>query len=89
MFLHLGTDYMLKSSEIIAIFNLTHPLSNIYEEYVLKHGEAYRIVDLTNGAPPASLILTEDTLYLSVISSFTLKKRVDSAWGEGALYSNL
>ena len=29
MYLHLGVDYMVKNSEIIAIFNLGHPQSQV------------------------------------------------------------
>lgn len=34
MYLHLGSDYMVKNSEIIAIFNLRDPQSDIYNAYV-------------------------------------------------------
>lgn len=89
MYLHLGADCMVKNSEIIAIFNLRHPQSTVYDDYVLKYCKKYRIVDTAEGEDYASAILTEDTLYLSAISAFTLKKRADAGFLAGACYTNL
>ena len=80
MYLHLGADCMVKNSEIIAIFNLRHPQSNIYSEYMQKY---------TEGEDYASVILTKNTLYLSSISAITLKKRVDAGFMADACYTNL
>lgn len=89
MYLHLGADCMVKNSEIIAIFNLRDSQSLIYEDYVQKYGQNYKIVDAADGEDYASMILTEDTLYLSAISSITLKKRADTGFTVGAVYTNL
>ena len=82
MYLHLGVDYMVKNSEIIAIFNLNHPQSVVYDDFVKKYGSRYKVVD-------ASGVLTDDTMYLSSISSVTLKKRAESGFLDGAVYTNL
>lgn len=76
MYLHLGGDFMVKNSDIIAIFNLNHPQSIIYDEFVKKYQQNYTLIDASGGEGYASLVLTEDTMYLSAISSLTLKKRV-------------
>lgn len=76
MYLHLGGDFMVKNSDIIAIFNLNHPQSMIYDEFVKKYQQNYTLIDASGGECYASLVLTEDTMYLSAISSLTLKKRV-------------
>lgn len=89
MYLHLGADCMVKNSEIIAIFNLRHPQSNVYADYVQKYGSKYQIVDVTDGEAYASAILTDTTLYLSAISALTLKKRADAGFLAGACYTNL
>ena len=89
MYLHLGADCMVKNSEIIAIFNLRHLQSTVYADYVQKYCDKYRIVDAAEGEDYASAILTEDTLYLSAISAFTLKKRADAGFLAGACYTNL
>lgn len=77
MYLHLGADFMVKNSEIIAIFNLRHPQSTIYKEYVKQYEDMYKVVDASDGGVYASLVLTADTLYLSSISSSTLMRRID------------
>lgn len=89
MYLHLGVDYMVKNSEIIAIFNLNHPQSLVYDDFVTKYGSRYRVVDASGGEGYYSCVLTGDTMYLSSISSVTLKKRAESSFLDGAVYTNL
>ncbi|MBQ8417855.1 MAG: DUF370 domain-containing protein [Phascolarctobacterium sp.] len=79
---------MVKNSEIIAIFNLRDPQSEIYKDYVEKYRERYKIVDLSEGEGCSSCILTEDVIYLSAISALTLKKRVEEDFLADAVYSN-
>ncbi len=88
MYLHLGSDCMVKNSEIIAIFNLRDPQSMIYKDYVEKYRDRYDIVDLCEGATCSSCILTEATIYLSAISAVTLKTRVEDGFLADAVYSN-
>ncbi len=88
MYLHLGADCMVKNSEIIAIFNLRHSQSLIYEDYVRKYVHKYKVVDAAGGEEYASLILTENAMYLSSISSMTLKKRAENSFAAGAVYTN-
>lgn len=80
---------MVKNSEIIAIFNIRHPQSTIYNEYIQKYGQNYSVIDATEGEDYASVILTKDTLYLSAISAITLKKRAQAGFMAGACYTNL
>ena len=89
MYLHLGADCMVKNSEIIAILDVRHPQSLIYSDYVEKYRERYKVVDAAEGEDYASIILTEETLYLSAISALTLKKRADAGFLAGAYYTNL
>lgn len=89
MYLHLGVDYMVKNSEIIAIFNLNHPQSLVYDDFVKKYGSRYKVVDASGGEGYYSCVLTDDTMYLSSISSVTLKKRAESGFLDGAVYTNL
>lgn len=62
-----------KNSEIIAIFNLNHPQSVVYDDFVKKYGSRYKVVDASGGEGYYSCVLTNDTMYLSSISSVTLK----------------
>ena len=79
---------MVKNSEIIAIFNLRDPQSEIYKDYVEKYRDRYKIVDLSEGEGCSSCLLTEDTIYLSAISALTLKKRVEEDFLADSVYSN-
>ena len=47
----------------------------IYDEFVKSTRRTYTLIDASGGEGYASLVLTEDTMYLSAIS-LTLKKRV-------------
>ena len=75
MYLHLGVDYMVKNSEIIAIFNLNHPQSVVYDDFVKKYGSRYKVVDASGGE--------------GYYSCVTLKKRAESGFLDGAVYTNL
>lgn len=77
MYLHLGSDYMIKNSEIIAIFNLKDDDSDIYKGYISKYGSKYKIIDASEGEGFYSCVLTKEAIYLSAISSVTLKKRIE------------
>lgn len=88
MYLHLGSDCMVKNSEIIAIFNLRDQQSGIYRDYINKCQQRYKIVDLSEGGSCSSCIITETTIYLSAISSVTLKKRLEEGFCSEAVYCN-
>jgi len=86
MYLHLGADCVVKSSEIVGIFSLLDKKANIYEEFVRPNLGKYNIIDLTGGILPSSCIVTRDTLYLSSISPGTLKRRKEEDFGLNAVY---
>lgn len=89
MYLHLGSDYMIKNSEIIAIFNLKDSESDIYNEYIKKYADKYEIIDVSEGEEFYSCVLTENKIYLSAISSFTLKKRLEEGFIVDPVYANI
>lgn len=79
---------MVKNSEIIAVFNIRSPQSTIFNDYVRKNQDKYKIVDVSVGNVYASCVLTEDTIYFSSISSITLKKRACEGFLTDAVYNN-
>lgn len=89
MYLHLGSDYMIKNSEIIAIFNLKDLESDIYKKYISKHSDKYEIIDASEGEEFYSCVLTEDKIYLSAISSMTLKKRLEEGFMADSVYTSI
>ena len=45
MYLHLGADCVVKSSDIVGIFSLLDKKANIYEEFVRPNLGKYKVVD--------------------------------------------
>lgn len=87
MFVHLGADCIVKSNEIIAIFNLNSPDCNIYKKFIKNNEDKYEIVDVTEDGVYYSCVLTEKKIYLSAISSMTLyKRKVNNFLTNGGMY---
>ncbi len=77
MFLHLGDGNMIPSKEVVLIGDLENTtFSKITQEFMKISDEEGFIVDFSGG-DPRSFVLTGETIYLSMISSKTLAKRVD------------
>ncbi|MGE5380962.1 MAG: extracellular matrix regulator RemB [Methylocystaceae bacterium] len=85
MFLHLGNDYLVSTSDIVAIINLDidHPLDRVTKD-IIELGIAERKLQRIGGiGKEKSLIITNDKIYLSPISSTTLQKRGQEPFKEG------
>lgn len=78
MFLHVGSEAMVPLKEIVAIIDYrSTQLSPATREYLEVSRTEKRIIDLSSGSPK-SVVITTNQVYLSPISSLTLKKRSDS-----------
>lgn len=77
MFLHVGADVIVSLKQVIAILDLrtAHEAAATREFLQLRHADKV-VLDISGGAAK-SLVLTEREVYLSPISSLTLKKRAD------------
>lgn len=75
MFIHIGGDTIIRSHHLIAIFDLSieqsSKISRHFIEFSIKHENIERIGE----EEPKSLVITENKIYYSPISSTTLKKR--------------
>ena len=76
MYVHLGGGCLIRATEIIGIF----PVKNNTE---LKGG-CYEKEDLSENGIIDSIVLTDNKMYLSAISSSTLQKRVN----QNLIYNN-
>ena len=77
MFLHLGNGHMLAEEEIVLIGDLESTTdSETTEEFLQISDEEGFIVDYADGEAK-SFVLTGETIYLSMISSKTLAKRIN------------
>lgn len=76
MYLHIGENYMVSKKDIVMIGNYeSTTLSEISKEFFSMAEEEGFIIDYSKGKA-RSFILTEETIYLSLISSNTLEKRM-------------
>ena len=83
MYLHLGSDFVIKNTDIIDIFNIRNQKNNVFKNYLQKQCEKhkYEVIDLSENGEYSSCILTDDKIYLSGFSALTVKKRADDDFG--------
>jgi regulator of extracellular matrix RemA (YlzA/DUF370 family) len=74
MFLHLGSDTVVALRDVIAINDLKSFRSGINKEFLTHMREKKQIIDISSDNAK-SFIVTDKKIYLSAISSLTLKKR--------------
>lgn len=74
MFLHLGDDTVVALEEIISINDYRSFHSNINKAFLTQMRQQSKVVDVSENTPK-SFIVTKRGVYLSAISSLTLKKR--------------
>lgn len=84
MYLHLGTDCMVKISEIIGIFNVQQ--TGGYREYLAKYPQQCPLINIAAAEKVSSLVVTDRAVYLSAIAAVTLKKRVQKGFFDQAAY---
>lgn len=72
MYIHIGDDFVVPIRDIVAIFDYKIKNSPIVEEFL--NGQAETIISSAVGSP-RSIVVTETNVYLSPLSSRTLKKR--------------
>jgi regulator of extracellular matrix RemA (YlzA/DUF370 family) len=74
MFLHLGADTVIPLKNIIAITDMKAVRSGINDEFLRVMKDESMIIDVSEGNAK-SFVVTDKNVYLSAISSTTLKKR--------------
>ena len=76
MYIHLGGEKVIRSRELIAIFDIASdkPSKQVPKSF-LTDGDQEKTVEKIGDEEPKSLVVTESKLYYSPISSTTLKKR--------------
>jgi len=75
MYLHVGNNYVVRTDEIIGIFDIRNKRTNIYRFFLKPKLQQENVIDLTDSFPPSSCVVTRDKIILSGISSKTLQKR--------------
>lgn len=77
MFLHLGADIVVALGNVISINDYKSFRSVVNREFIKKMRMKKNIVDISENTPK-SFVVTNSKVYLSAISSLTLKKRADN-----------
>ena len=80
MYLHLGQDVVVRTEEIIGIFDMDNAtVSRASKRYLAMAEKAGRVVNITGELPKTFVVCGERegkiTVYISQISSATLRKR--------------
>lgn len=82
MYLHLGQDIVVRSSDIIGIFDIENTsVSKITKEYLGEQEKRRRVVNVSTELPKSFIVCSDGknngalTVYISQISCATLKKR--------------
>ncbi|MBR5774348.1 MAG: DUF370 domain-containing protein [Clostridia bacterium] len=80
MYLHLGQDTVVSDSEVLGIFDLdTSTVSKTTRDYLSTAEKEKRVVNVSFELPKSFVVCAEKSgvkVYLSPISSSTLKKRM-------------
>lgn len=79
MYLHLGADTVIRTEHIVGIFDLENAtVSKATKRYLAAAQKAGQVVNVTMELPKTFVVCAEKkntTVYISQISSSTLKKR--------------
>ncbi len=80
MYLHIGKEMLLKTDDIIGIFDLdTATISKATRDYLAKAEKSGDVINVTTELPKSFIVCKEKDgkrkIYISQISSSTLNKR--------------
>ncbi|MDT2192476.1 extracellular matrix regulator RemB [Paenibacillus larvae] len=73
MFIHLGGEKIIRSSELIAIFDLSMGKSSKISKQYIAEAMKNKQIEIIGEEENKSLVLTQSKVYYSPISSMTLK----------------
>jgi regulator of extracellular matrix RemA (YlzA/DUF370 family) len=75
IYIHLGNNFITSSKNIIAIPNIEPPISTDLQDIIEIARQDRKIINISNKEKEKSLIITDEHIYISPISSITLYKR--------------
>ncbi|WP_062515208.1 extracellular matrix regulator RemB [Halobacillus sp. KGW1] len=77
MFIHIGDDHVIHSEDVVAIIdNSLISSSSIIEEFIFNQRKNRQVIE-TEDHQAKSIVITNDVIYFSPLSVFTLKKRAN------------
>ncbi|WP_442602512.1 extracellular matrix regulator RemB [Paenibacillus sp. KN14-4R] len=75
MFIHLGGEKIIRSAELVAIFDLSIEKSSKISRSFIVEANKTKQIEVISEEDSKSLVVTTNKVYYSPISSTTLKKR--------------
>jgi regulator of extracellular matrix RemA (YlzA/DUF370 family) len=75
IYIHLGNNIITSSKNIIAILNIEPPVSADLEDIIEIAKQDKKFINISNKEKEKSLVITDENIYISPISSTTLYKR--------------
>ena len=79
MFLHLGSDFSIAVRDIVSIHEYGGFSMSINQSFLRRLREQGKVRDLSFGKPK-SVVVTKACVYISAISSLTLKRRTSRSF---------
>lgn len=76
MYVHLGNNYIISAQDIIAIVNIEPPISEDLEDIMEIAINDKKMIYVAEGEKKKSMIICDDNVYISPISSTTLYRRI-------------
>jgi extracellular matrix regulatory protein B len=75
MYIHLGGEKVIRTSQLVAIFDVSIEQSSKLSRQFVAQAQKNRGVETIGEEEPKSVVVTEERVYYSPISTSTLKKR--------------
>lgn len=76
MYLHLGQETVLRTREVLGVFDLdTATLSKHTRDYLAKAEREGRVTNVSPELPKSFIVTSDGRVFVSQISAATLKKR--------------
>ncbi|ASS67651.1 MULTISPECIES: extracellular matrix regulator RemB [Paenibacillus] len=75
MYIHLGGEKIIRASELVAIFDISIEQSSKLSKQFVADAKKRKDVETIGEEEPKSIVVTQNRVYYSPISSSTLKKR--------------
>ncbi|XID91742.1 extracellular matrix regulator RemB [Paenibacillaceae bacterium WGS1546] len=75
MYIHLGGEKIIRTSQVVAIFDVSIEQSSKLSRQFVLHAQKNKEVETIGEEDPKSIVVTEHKVYYSPISTSTLKKR--------------
>lgn len=77
MFIHIGDDHVIQSKDVVSIIdNSLIASSSIIEEMIFNQRKNKKVIE-SKDHQAKSIVITDDYIYFSPLSVFTLKKRAN------------